>query len=388
MAKKRIETIAEKNRTIDRMTGVILKRNCFLLIGHQNPDEDCIASMVAFALILSKFSKGASIYLGVKIHENFSYLLNVCRYNSIRILYRGDIAGRSFDAVVVFDTPKPSMVESDIHIRELMANPDVVIMEFDHHLGVDSDYIGDEGYRLVTEASSASELVGHLAMKLSSRTELLSTYQIRELLSRNVILAMLTGIIGDSKMGRFLRSSRERRYYDLFTRMFNVMLGSSTTKTTNFSSMEQIFTELFRLSAAEEECFNTLDALKVFTESTGYVFVDAVMADSLFETYEHDTVVAVARTLADALAEESGRLSLVAYCDDSKRSDLIQFRVRRSKIFKDLDLRKVLDHFGIEDGGGHEGAIGFRFSRGKIGDPGEYVRNFVSELERTFLPGA
>ena len=253
MAKKRIETIAEKNRTIDRMTGVILKRNCFLLIGHQNPDEDCIASMVAFALILSKFSKGASIYLGVKIHENFSYLFNVCRYNSIRILYRGDTAGRSFDAVVVFDTPKPSMVESDIHIRELMANPDVVIMEFDHHLGVDSDYIGDEGYRLVTEASSASELVGHLAMKLSSRTELLGTYQIRELLSRNVILAMLTGIIGDSKMGRFLRSSRERRYYDLFTRMFNVMLGSSTTKTTNFSSMEQIFTELFRLSAAEEE---------------------------------------------------------------------------------------------------------------------------------------
>jgi nanoRNase/pAp phosphatase (c-di-AMP/oligoRNAs hydrolase) len=56
----------------------VVTRQGFLLLGHKTPDEDCIASMVAFALLGVKFSKNICIYLGKQIHEHFHYLLNKC----------------------------------------------------------------------------------------------------------------------------------------------------------------------------------------------------------------------------------------------------------------------------------------------------------------------
>ena len=57
MNKKSIQTIHEKNRIIDNIINALQEKNHFLFLGHQNPDEDCIGSMVAFALIVGKFSK-------------------------------------------------------------------------------------------------------------------------------------------------------------------------------------------------------------------------------------------------------------------------------------------------------------------------------------------
>ncbi len=123
-------------------------------------------------------------------------------------------------------------------------------IEIDHHLAADSGYFGDEGYRLVTEASSASELVGHILLKLEGRRDLLERHQVAELFPRNLVLAILTGIIGDSNMGQYLKSRREKRYYQIFSTMFNDMLSRRTTKKTNFFTMDQVFTELQKLSDA------------------------------------------------------------------------------------------------------------------------------------------
>ena len=76
-----------------------------------------------------------------------------------------------------------------------------------------------------------------------------------ELFPRNLVLAILTGIIGDSNMGQYLKSRREKRYYQIFSGMFNDMLSRRTTKKTNFSTMDQVFTELQKLSDHEEDCF-------------------------------------------------------------------------------------------------------------------------------------
>jgi len=53
MKKVPITTIYEKNRVIENIIDAMLTRNKFLLLGHRNPDEDCIASMVAFSLPVS-----------------------------------------------------------------------------------------------------------------------------------------------------------------------------------------------------------------------------------------------------------------------------------------------------------------------------------------------
>lgn len=382
MNKKNIYTIYEKNRIITNIIDAMLTRDHFLILGHKNPDEDCIASMVAFALLLSKFYKDVRICLGENIHEHFQYLLNICKYNSIQLLSICNNIEEPIDTIVVCDTPKPSMIESNDFINPVSRSKDVLIIEVDHHIGADSEYIGDEGYCLVNEASSACELIGHLALKLNYRKEILSQYQIVDLFSRNLVLAILTGIIGDSGLGQFLKSRREKRYYRIFSTLFNNLLTRETVKETNFSNMEQLFLELQRHSSEEERCYNYIMNKKRFSPSIGYVTMNQKDMDFLYEEFDEDTIITVSRAVADKLAEESKKLSLVVYYDNPESSNLIQFRVRRSHFYKKYDLRDILSLFSIENGGGHEGAIGFRIPKNQIKNLGLYVGHLIEGIEK------
>ncbi len=379
--KRVIGTIAEKNRIIDNIIDVIVNREHFLLVGHKNPDEDCVSGLVGFALILSKFGKAPIVYLSHSMSKQFDYLLNICRYNSIQIVTSLEKGENPVDVIAVIDTPKPDMVDVSDYGRKLMVDEKVIKIEIDHHIGTDGAYIGTEGYCLVTEASSAAELVGHLAMKLSGRADLLRQYQVTDLFSRNLVLSLLTGIIADSNMGQYLKSKRERRYYEIFSNMFNTMLAKETIKASNFANMNEVFAELRQLTSNEEHCFRTMLNKRKKSKSIGYVIFDREDARRLFKDHDHDTVVSVSRTVADRLAEDSGKLGLVCYYDDTRYTDLVQFRLRRNPGYKGFDLRELLTVLSIENGGGHEGAIGFRFPRDEIEDLNTYVRSIIPKIE-------
>ena len=128
--------------------------------------------MVAFGLIAAKFNKAVTIHTCDVAHEQFAYLINIATYNSIRVLCVSGDRG-PHGAVVLLDTPKPDMIDDNETIRAIAADPSVLKIEIDHHLGADASYFGDEGYRLVASASSACELVGYLALKLKSDEELM-----------------------------------------------------------------------------------------------------------------------------------------------------------------------------------------------------------------------
>jgi len=381
MAKRAFETIFEKNKIIDNIINALHERQHFLILGHKIPDEDCIASMVAFALIVSKFSKNAYIYFSETVHDHFQYLLNICTHNAIHCCGPIDSNNKSIDTIVTCDVPKPSMVDSNPQIDSLMNNPDILKIEIDHHLGADSKYIGDDGFCLVTEATSSSELVGLLALKLRKRADLLQRYHIHNPLSRNVILSVLTGIVGDTNMGQYLQSRRQKRYYDIFSNLYNNLLIEETTKETNLMNKDDVYREIQRFSAVEEDCFFYIDERKKFSGSIGYVVLGKSDMDYLTRKFDNDTIVSVTRSIADHLAEESSRLGLVAY-DDSNNSNLIQFRLRRSQGFKIFDVRRVLEIFSIGDGGGHEGAIGFRIVRDRISDIGGFVEKLIAGIEK------
>jgi len=382
MKKVSIPTIYEKNRIIANIIEAMLSRNRFLLLGHRNPDEDCIASMVAFSLLLGKLYKPAEICLGERVHEHYQYLLNICRYNSITLFEACKSFGGAIDTVVICDTPKPSMVERSKRIETLLKDPKVLKIEIDHHLGADSRYIGDQGYCLVTEATSSSELIGHIALKMRNHGTLMHQYQIDEVFSRNLILAILTGIIGDTNMGQFLKSRRESRFYRLFSSMLNNLLVEETVKESNFKSMDEVFHELHRLTTREERCFSFFMERKRFSPSIGYVALEERDTELLFRDADEETVVSVARAVANDLAEESGKVSLVAYYDSPELSEFVQCRVRRSQRYKRYDLREMLQLFAIENGGGHEGAIGFRVPRTSIPNYTAFVQNLIDGLER------
>jgi diguanylate cyclase (GGDEF)-like protein len=374
-------SIKEKNDTIANIIAAITGRHRFLVLGHQSPDDDCIASMVSFALVLRLFTRQVALYFGAEPHEHFRYLLDICRFNGIRILLPGAALPAGIEAVVACDTPKPAMIEASEAVHEVAARPGVLRIEIDHHFGADSGYFGDPGYRLVAEASSSCELIGHLLMKFRNRKDLLDRFQVADLFPRNVVLAIITGIIGDSQMGKFLKTRRERRYYEAFSGRFNEMLSRSTVKRTNFFTMDEVFGELQKLSAAEEHCYEAFYARRRTVGSIGVVAFSAPDMEPLYAACDDETVVTTTRSVADQLAEDSGRLGLVAYHDNPAHSDLVQFRVRRASKYKDFDLRNLLGLLGMTNGGGHEGAIGFRVPRGEVGDFDAYIERMLARIE-------
>ncbi len=371
-----------KNEIIENIITKIVTKDFFLVLGHQNPDEDCLASMVAISLLLSKFNKKTSIYVHGDIHDNFTYLLNICRYNAIYVFSGEKPESLFVENIIVCDTPKPSMIDATDEIIDLIKNNSVPLIEIDHHTGGDSEYIGHNGYALVDEASSACELIGEIAISLSHKKELLERNSISEIFTRNIVLALLTGIIGDSNMGKYFKSDKEKKNYLFFSSLYNEILQTETTSDSNLSNMDEIFSEIKRLNQDEEACFNYLMSRKKKSDSVFYVIADQPASRFLFEQYDYDTVVSVSRSIADILAEESKMLGLVVYYDKPEIKNLVQFKLRRSQYYRKFDLRNSLDILSITDGGGHEGAIGFRVPVSDIEDVDKYTRTIMKKLER------
>ncbi len=378
--KRDITSIAKKNRVVANIRQALEERDSFLIIGHKDPDEDCVSSMVAFALLANKFNKKSAIFLGPTVQDHFAYLLNICRYNEIEIVQEGRLPACS--ALVLVDTPKPEMIEQRERFEALCSDVSVLKIELDHHLGADSRYYGDAEYRLVYEASSTCETIGFLALKLENDNALMSKYQIAELLSRNLVLAILSGMIGDSQMGRYLKTRRESWFYRRFSALFEKMLESKTRSGSgNFSNKEQVFEAMAALSDDEDACFRYMSKNTTTVGRVRYAVLDPESSRHLFATFGNDTAITVSKALVDSFAESSGFLGLIGYYDDPVASPFVQFRLRRSQHFNTLDLREALSRLQMTNGGGHPGAVGFRIERSALTDIEAAAKAFATTLE-------
>ncbi|MDA8425333.1 MAG: DHH family phosphoesterase [Treponema sp.] len=385
--KRDLRSLAEKNAIVRNIARALEERDGFLLLGHKSPDEDCLASMVAFGLLAAKFNKTVTIHACDVAHEQFAYLVNIAAYNSIRVLCGNEVPESPVGAVVLLDTPKPDMIDASEAVRALIEDPGVLRIEVDHHLGADASYFGDEGYALVAEASSACELVGYLALKLEADEDLMRRRGIDELLSRNLVLAILTGIIADSQMGKYIKTRRERWFFERFSSVFDRMLAQKTKLGShNFASKEEVFAALASLSTDEEDCYRRVMERRRVSRLIQWVALSSEEVSALRGLYGADTLTSAAKAAADGLAEEGGRLGLVAYPDDPEVSDFVQFRLRRSQGFTSFDLREVLSRLAIENGGGHPGAIGFRFHSSEVDDLERFAEEIVSKIEALIEP--
>jgi nanoRNase/pAp phosphatase (c-di-AMP/oligoRNAs hydrolase) len=385
MKKSEIKTIAEKNRTAVNIINEIAGKDAFILVGHKDPDTDCIAALASVALLLRKLEKEATIFLPGPVMEQFNYLLAICKYNGITILYGKDDIPDNITCVFILDTPKPEMIALNKTISGLLANPAIRKIEIDHHLEADAEYAGDPGYCLVSEASSTCEHIGYMCFKMAKYKD---RFGDTDFFSRNIALAILTGIVGDSHMGKYLKSNKERWYYKIFSTMFDKMLVEKTRKnSTNLSSMEAIFDVIQRFSVQEKKCFDRIVAKKQKSSSVFYVILDEEESAELFEQYGVELIVNVSKAVADVLAEGSGKLGMVIYYDEVTISDFVQFRLRRSAGYTTLDLRKTLEHLNISNGGGHPGAIGFRVKKADASDIIAFVKGIIIKIEESVLSG-
>lgn len=379
--KTEFRSIAEKNRSAANIIQAIFSGTAFLLLGHKDPDADCIASLVAFALLLSKFQKEIIIFLPDPVTAQLNYLLEICKYNAITVIQdrKTDIA-HTIDTVVILDTPKPEMIMMNISVARIFGDPKVRRIELDHHLDADSRYSGDSGYRLVSNASSTCELIGYLSLKLSVKPDVQSIAS--EFFSRNLALTILTGIVGDSQMGKYLKTSSERWYYRTFSEKFNLLLHQKTQKNgRNLQSMQDIFEMIQDLSQQEKACLKKMMGHQRQSKSVHYILLGEKESEGLFTCYGGEIIVNMSKSAADRLSGASTKMGLVGYYDSPLLSGFIQFRLRRSPDFSTLDLRNVIGELGITNGGGHPGAVGFRVDKKDVEDIAAFGDSMVARIE-------
>lgn len=377
-AKDKIPTIAERNRIFENIIRALDERESLLLLGHANPDEDCFGSLVAFALLARKMKKRVAIFLRTPIPRQFGYLSSICEYNSITVVSARPLPPDGYSLIAVLDTPKPSMIEMDAAGRSLMDDKSIIKIEIDHHLATDAEYCGDEGYRLATNASSTCELIVFLAFKIQKNEDLMLRYEIEELFSRNVVLSILTGIIGDTGLGRYFKTPRERRLYRWVVSSLDDMLAYKTRiGSSNFVSKEQIYDTITALNRDEEECAFRIYAFYRRESRFDYIVIPESETAALREKYGEETFISVVKTAADELAERNGTFGMIVYPDGN---GLIQFRIRRNRAYLDFDLRTILSRLSIENGGGHPGAIGFRIPKEQAPDPAAHAEGLIDRI--------
>lgn len=376
------KTLKERQRTIARILDLVRERSRFVLLGHELPDEDCISSLVSMALLLLKFGKDVTIYLREAVPNQLAYLMNICQYNGIPVIGDQDWKPGHPEVFCILDTPKPDMVDMNDHIRELITSGMYPIIEFDHHLSADAAWCGSEGYRLVDHATSTCELLALFGAKLTLMPKMLKEEGIDEIFSRNLVLAMLTGIIGDTRFGLTLKKNRDIFFYNFFTGRFTRILRESFHKNSgNYSNMDDIFKSLQSLTVEEKDLYQSLLDHTRYEAKVGLLMLDEEESWNYLHRVDYSLFVKVIKSVTDFLAEKSGTYGLTAYYDLPEVADRVQFRIRVSRDVSGIDLRSLLRDLDISDGGGHPGAIGFRVPITAVPSLPAFVASLCDRLE-------
>lgn len=361
--------IATKNKTIWRIINLIMSNSSFLIFGHIFPDEDCVASLTAFGLLLRKFNKKVCIYLESAIQQPLQFLADLIDYNGIE--FYTDVLGpiSKPDVIFVLDTPKPDMIAADEYGLQLLADESILKVEIDHHFDADAQTVSMPDFSLLLNASSTCEIIAQICYKLSQRSEILQRYEISELYSRNIVLAMLTGMVGDAKTGGYIFKKSEKKKFDYFFSRLNEILAKKRRRnTTNIANATEILHIIDFLSTSEHKILNKLLDYTTYDDKIAAIFLDKETSAEIFKLGDYSQIVGVVKTATNAIAETAGLIGISVFYDPDDISNKLQYRVRASKAGNYLNLLTVLLDLKIEDGGGHPGAIAFRLNKTNFSD--------------------
>lgn len=369
MTKAAFRSIAEKNRVYQAFIEKLERGNGFVVSGHYDPDADCIATMLGYAILVRKLRKPVTLVIGGAIPENLGYLLKIAEYNRIGI---NEEPLAATDTVVLCDTAKPGLLPKEAILQNALADPTVTVMEIDHHLGGDSEYLAPVEHALVDHASSSGSLLARLVCKIRIHGTIEDVY------SRNIVIALLTAMMSDTQMGRILPSHTEARVYAMLIDLLRGLLKRSTFSPEKFDSIEGLYAEMVRLSEDEERLDNAFISRHRVDGALAWIALDEAESAHLIDEYGEDNLKAAARRVTDRMTGVSGKIGMVCYVDSR---EVIQCRMRREYGYEGVDLREVIPLVEAPDGGGHPGAIGFRFRRSEIDDYPTLIHRLVSAAQ-------
>ena len=377
-------TIAQKNRAIRNIFNLIMHSSRFLLLGHSYSDEDCVSSMLAIALLLRKFGKCVAMYVKDNFPPSLAFFQKICEYNEIELLINSTKDLEKPDAIFILDTPKPDMIALDDKILDFFLQKNIPKVEIDHHFSKDARHTGDEPYQLTLHASSSCEIVANICYKLSRQIIVLEKHGIGELYSRNIVLAILTGMIGDAKLGNYLSTKRDRAFFKYFlNKLGSILKETHYINSKNISSIDEILQLLEEISEKERFLYDEISKEITKNESLGLLILneeDSLKLQNKAEDFQD--FVAIVRRITGELSDRPNVASISCFYYPKNISNFIEFRVRAGEVIKGIDFRQVIEDMKVPlgNGGGHPGAICFKIEKKEIDDLNSYVKHLVDNV--------
>lgn len=323
------------------LTELVLDYDNVLIMGHKNPDLDCLGASIGVYKIVRSINSSASckIVLGDKITSSISGLYDKLILHDE---YKDDILTDNKKAISMCDSTTLVIV-LDVYKKELTECPELLdictdVVVFDHHRKSSDHITGEVLLYHDSTASSTSELVTEMMIYLKYNVKLLQVES----------EALLAGITVDTKGFTFRTSSKT---FDCAS-----YLKKKGADSHNVHILLQNDFDVYKAKS------NAVNNAKIYKDK--YAFAEV--------TSDIENHVLVVAQTADELLNMTHITSSFVFC---KLDDVVIVSLRS---FGDLNVQLIAEHFG---GGGHRTVSAFRASDMSIEEITLQIEKLIDNAE-------
>lgn len=143
----------KKSNNISQVANFIAAWDSFLLIGHEDPDGDCLGSIISLGLLLQKIGKKVRVGLYKPLNSKYSFIKDNLDLECFIIDRTTDI--KDANAIIALDSSDSERLGS---AKNLLGNQKV--LNIDHH--VDNKHFGDINY-VSPESAATGQIIYEIA---------------------------------------------------------------------------------------------------------------------------------------------------------------------------------------------------------------------------------
>ncbi|NIU47089.1 MAG: hypothetical protein GWN72_24265, partial [Nitrospinaceae bacterium] len=262
---------------LDQAEHLLKNRRNFLFSG--DIDADSVSSMLALALYLRLWDKNVALVIPGHLDDNLHFLEDIIEYNGIQVLREEkevEDARDWVEALIFCDTANTQLVPFYSLLDKNFLSQNLPVLEIDHHFGTDSEKMAKDEVTLLQEANATTELIGSLLIRLFEKNPGLPHPFSR----RNIVLALLTGLLGDTIGGKVVHW---REPYDHWMEVLGKNLRQTTRWRKNgghrpgddrdakFGHPGEVLRYLNRITNDKQECLKWMTQMIVKDQGVGHL---------------------------------------------------------------------------------------------------------------------
>jgi phosphoesterase RecJ-like protein len=315
---------------LDKTVQLIDRSNNILILGHVNPDGDCIGSMAALTLGLRTAGKKVSAWSDEHLP---------LKYHFIKIdLEKPDQKKLSdFDLIVVLDTAVETRIGAALDFSKLKTP----LLAIDHHVTAKNNFT----YIHADQSQAATGCIVYDILKLLNIE-----------IEKHVAEAIYTAIITDT--GRFSYSNTNYRTFEITLELLKTGIDTSKISSVIYNSNAP---EYIRILGA---ALNTLELVVNGAGAIMYVSAEMMKKEGL-ETFDTEDFVNYPKSITT--------VKVACMITETPGSDVLRMSLRSKT--PDIDVSKLAKSF---NGGGHKCASGARINESLT----EFIPKLKKELEK------